>query len=212
MRCGAGGVAVKAESLNLLRYPRRLQLVTSPWMVWALSGGVLGLVAGMVWGLSSQAQQAHWQQQVQMLQARQTQQLRLKTEMAERARWGAQARQAAQSLQDWQSQREQLLQLHALLTQAARDSGLQLRLWQGDERRLQLHGWLPRPEALPQLQAQLGAVGPAPWRLHSLSAGTSPGVELVLQSQPSLTRPSASAPSAPSLAPSSAPSHREGPR
>lgn len=188
---------MKAGSLNLLRYPRRLQLLSAPWGIWAVSGGWLGLAAGMAWGLWSQAQLAPWQQQVQRLQARQAQQARAQTDAAERNRRAAQAQQAAHRLQAWHSQREQLLRLHAVLTQAAVDSGLQLRLWQGDERGLQLHGWLPRMDALPQLQAQLAAAGPWAWRLHSLSAGAGSGVELVLQ-----------APwSSPSLSPSPAPSH-----
>ncbi len=191
---------MKAGSLNLLRYPRRFQLLSAPWGIWALSGGLLGLAAGVAWGLWSQAQRVPLQQQVQRLQARQAQQARAQTDAAERNRLAAQAQQAADRLQAWHSQREQLLRLHAVLTQAALDSGLQLRLWQGDERGLQLQGWLPRMDALPQLQAQLGAAGPWVWRLHSLSAGAGPGVELVLQAPWSSPSPSPSP--SPSISPS----------
>lgn len=197
---------MKVGSLNLLRYPRRLQLLSEPRSIWVMSGSFLGLAAGMAWGLWSQAQLTFWQQQVQRLEAGQRQQARAQTEAAERNRLAVQAQQAEHRLQAWQSQREELLRLHAVLTQAAVDSGLQLRLWQGDERGLQLQGWLPRMDALPQLQAQLGAAGPWTWRLHSLSAGAGPGVELVLQapwSSLSLSpspSPSGVAPSSPSSA------------
>lgn len=184
---------MSVRSLNLLRYPRRLQLTVSPRSLWVLGGGLAGLLAGLAWGLWSLARLDAWQHEVQRLQARQAQQARVQALASERSKLAFQEQQAMRKLQDWQSQRDQLLRLHALLTQSARDSGLQLRLWQGDERRLQLQGWLPHMQDLPQLQAQLSAAGPSAWSLHSLSAGAGPGVELVLQASWPLVAPAAAA-------------------
>ena len=109
-----------AQSLNLLRYPRRVPALDAALWRPAAAALLTGALAGGVWG--------GWQHMRQdgllALHAR------LHQAFLDRA-------------QAWQSQRERVMRLHAGLTEQARDTGLRVERWQADGRRLVLQAWLP---------------------------------------------------------------------
>lgn len=181
LRRSSGGFAVSGASLNLLRYPRRWHPSDSRWLVWAVSGWLVGLLLGVAWGEWSQREQAAWQAQRSALQARLKSQARTEAErvaLAQQERW---VQQAQARRKEWQAQRAQLQGLHGVLGQAMDEHGLRVQRWQGHGQRIQLQGWLPHAEALPALQLRLAQAGPHAWTLHSLTASAGSGLQMVLE-------------------------------
>lgn len=174
-----------AQSLNLLRYPRRVPALDAALWRPAAAALLTGALAGGVWGGWQHMRQdgllalhARLQEQVQTLSGQQA---------------GVTARQAKARLhqafldraQAWQSQRERVMRLHAGLTEQARDTGLRVERWQADGRRLFLQAWLPGAEQVPRAVAALSAAWPQGWTLQSLSERIRPqgeaGVDVVFE-------------------------------
>jgi len=161
-----------APALNLLRQPQ----ASAWWQLWpavvlgAWLGGAVGWVCHAQLPALQQAQAqrlAVWAQQAQ-------QQARAKAQRQAQVQQAA-AGQAAQTR--WQAQQR----WHATLSALASEKGMRVQGWQGDAQQLQLQAWLPQAGDVPEVLAALNAVGPSPWRVHSLQQGAGAGVTLNLQ-------------------------------
>ena len=159
-------------ALNLLRQPQG----SAWWQLWpaAVLGAWLGGAVGVVCHAQLPAlQQA--QAQRRAVWAQQTQQ-----EARAKAQRQAQSLQAA-AVRVAQTRWQEQQRWHATLSALASEKGMRVQGWQGDAQQLQLQAWLPQAGDVPEVLAALNAVGPSPWRVHSLQQGAGAGVTLNLQ-------------------------------
>lgn len=172
-----------ARSLNLLRYPRRLPVLDAALWWPAASAWLVGALLGGAWGGWQHMQHealiashARLQTQLQALAAQQAEATARQT----RARLHRALLDRAQA---WQTRRERVLQLHAVLTEQARDAGLRVERWHSDGHKLVLQGWLPRAQEVPRVVASLSAAWPQGWTLQSLGerVGPAAGVDMVIE-------------------------------
>lgn len=189
----AGGAVLNERPLNLLRYPRRQQLL-DPVLLRPVMGGLL---AGGLLAAAGAAWQGQKQARLQAQRAPLLAQLQVQAQQESEARKAAAQRQLSDRMntraQAWLAQRRQLMQWHAFWGEEAEAHGLRMQRWQGDGRKVTLQLWLPRPDLVPGLVARLSEISPDPWTLHSLSVtrGTD-GVQAVIESP--WPRPAASTP------------------
>ena len=172
--------------LNLLRHPRRgLSVAWAQWRSW-LAAGLVGALAGGLWGGWQHMRLSQLHEQRTQLQARWQVQSREQDAAAAAHARHRLRRQLLARAADWHERRANLRRLHEALNAQADDTGLRAVRWQGEERRIVLQAWLPASGHVPQLMAGLSNTGPQNWRLQSLgdrdsAEGAGAGVDVVLE-------------------------------
>ena len=186
---------MKASSLNLLQYPRRQWRLDAKQMSGGMAALAAGVLLGSAWGFWSQQQLAALVAQRQLLEQGLASDAKRAADMALQRRQMRDEAHALERQKDWAARRDVLSRWHEVLSRASVELGLRVQLWQGDGRRVQLHAWVPEPQAWLQLQSRLTSQGSPGWTLQSLTAGPGSGVKLVLEA-PVPAGPSAAGPSA----------------
>lgn len=149
------------------------------WLV--LLGTLAGGLGGTGWGLWARSQWPHWQAQREALQSQARQQVQAQARAAQSAQRARLQEAAHRREQAWHDEREQVLRWHALLGQAAAETGMRVQLWQGQGQFVQLQLSLPPASDALAVQTQLNRAGAPDWRLHSLSEHPGQGLQVVLQ-------------------------------